>query len=893
MHMSCSGMKAHHMFSWTNCFVATALICVCSGAARGQSWTGTNSTQWNLTSNWSGGALPSGGTAEARVEGYGDVPPGAGFPVIDSSMNTYWGVSRFRGPGLHLTQTGGTHEWPNGSGRSSIGFAIFSRPPGYPSGPNGLNDKDHPCLVTLTGGTMITDQLGLGTPGGLNSGCFYSDPPNGGGDYTVDTVNYRNWQNALGDNRYGWGRLEITGDATLIIRPNRFVYPTGYVETTPYWAFAGGTATDSRSYRLYDVGISTDSQLLISGNGTLIAPLKIFHNANAALADRDVLAQLLYYAGLVQAGTPPHYVYNINGVPGYTRLIAGPGESLQFRKYPGVVNGSLWGGYFTVTATTGTPTWLTAVPEPDQAVVALEGIMTPPPTAEPYFVVNADPNSSHLMNIAEADANGDALDYDWLSLSASSLDVPPGGNLSCAVTIDHVTPALAAGVYTAYVKFTDASSGEAVLRRIQLTVIGCQWSIAPASRDLDRYHIRGSGDPVGNVELTVENTGKPNLTYAVAKVPDEAGTAWLSLNGKTGGGPLAYQATDTVTATVDPTGLGVGDYACTIRFTNNCAPADMVDYTVTLHVRPSNYTAWAPGLVAYYGFEDNLRDWTGNGYDGVVAGGSPTYVEGDEGRAIHFDGPASGDDLNLGPVPCPSGTGASKAMSMAMWYRSESMPEDTWLIAKSQSPGGVWKGWHIKLASAGGQPALYFIWCHDGLRETLAAGRPTGLFDGNWHLIALTIEDVAGGRVNVRGYYDGQLLGEALDRPFEPAPAALDVHLSVGAQASTLGDVDNLSFWQQALRPDQVLSLFENGFAPMRPWPDADGDGDVDQIDFSFYQLCYSGGNGGLAAPACSRFDWDWDNDVDESDFDKFRDCGTGPAVPLDLEQPPLGCNLF
>jgi hypothetical protein len=59
---------------------------------------------------------------------------------------------------------------------------------------------------------------------------------------------------------------------------------------------------------------------------------------------------LQYYAGLVQAGSPPHYVSN-EGLSG-PRLVAGPGQTLHFDLFPAGTNefNEPYGGYFTVTA---------------------------------------------------------------------------------------------------------------------------------------------------------------------------------------------------------------------------------------------------------------------------------------------------------------------------------------------------------------------------------------------------------------------------------------------------------------------------------------------------------------------------------------------------------------
>jgi len=312
-------------------------------AAMAQSWTGAVSTQWDLTNNWSPNALPSGNTITAQIE-WGFTAPGAGGPVIDSSINTAWGLGRIRGYGLKIAQTGGTHEWQNGSGRVTKGMAVYSRPVAFT--PQSF-EPTNAAIAKLTGGTMITDTLGLGTTA---STTYYTDPPQGGGDYAEDTGVYVNWQTTVGDSRNGWGRLHIQGDATFIVRPNRFVYPTGYAETNAYWTY-DGTAGIDYFCRIFDIAIATNSQMRISDNGKLVAPHKIYTNAIIPeYNDRDLLTQLQYYAGLIEAGSPPHYVQN--GALSGPRLAAGPGQTLQFDLFPAGTNevNEPYGGYFTVTA---------------------------------------------------------------------------------------------------------------------------------------------------------------------------------------------------------------------------------------------------------------------------------------------------------------------------------------------------------------------------------------------------------------------------------------------------------------------------------------------------------------------------------------------------------------
>jgi hypothetical protein len=69
------------------------------------------------------------------------------------------------------------------------------------------------------------------------------------------------------------------------------------------------------------------------------------------------------------------------------------------------------------------------------------------------------------------------------------------------------------------------------------------------------------------------------------------------------------------------------------------------------------------------------------------------------------------------------------------------------------------------------------------------------------------------------------------------------------------------------------------------PFADADGDHDVDQADFSVWQLCYTGDGGTLPTipTYCRCFDREnqglGDGDVDFQDFQPFEACASGPGI--------------
>jgi hypothetical protein len=172
-------------------------------------------------------------------------------------------------------------------------------------------------VASITGGMHIADQLGVGTG---NGGFFTSTAGAVNGTILGQTGAY------LQD---GWGRLEIGGTATFVVRPNRFVYPNSYVETTPYWSYAGGGATANSAMRAFGIAIATDSKIVLSDNASLVVPLPVY------AGDKDLAADLLYYQSI-------------------GRLVSGPGSNpLNFEYHWGDgsqdgVPGGLLGGYLIV-----------------------------------------------------------------------------------------------------------------------------------------------------------------------------------------------------------------------------------------------------------------------------------------------------------------------------------------------------------------------------------------------------------------------------------------------------------------------------------------------------------------------------------------------------------------
>ena len=107
--------------------------------------------------------------------------------------------------------------------------------------------------------------------------------------------------------------------------------------------------------------------------------------------------------------------------------------------------------------------------------------------------------------------------------------------------------------------------------------------------------VQGQSATPAQIPYTVFNSGQNAISFTVAKVPDDATTAWLTLN-HTSAGPLSTGATDTIVANLNASGLSVGTYAVDLRFTSDCSPPTVVTRTVQLTVTGSLQITPSPGL---------------------------------------------------------------------------------------------------------------------------------------------------------------------------------------------------------------------------------------------------------------------------------------------------------
>ncbi|MHC4799598.1 MAG: COG1470 family protein, partial [Planctomycetota bacterium] len=103
----------------------------------------------------------------------------------------------------------------------------------------------------------------------------------------------------------------------------------------------------------------------------------------------------------------------------------------------------------------------------------------------------------------------------------------------------------------------------------------------------------GPADPV---ELKIRHKGytcsdtnvNGTVTYTVVKVPDDASTAWLTLDSS--GGSLTPGTVDTVTGTIDTTGLAPGVHTVDVQFTDDATPVNVYTRTISLEIQECTWT---------------------------------------------------------------------------------------------------------------------------------------------------------------------------------------------------------------------------------------------------------------------------------------------------------------
>jgi hypothetical protein len=207
--------------------------------------------------------------------------------------------------------------------------------------------------------------------------------------------------------------------------------------------------------------------------------------------------------------------------------------------------------------------------------------------------------------------------------------------------------------------------------------------------------------------------------------------------------------------------------------------------------------AWADlddGLVAYYPFDGNAQDATGNGNDGTVNGATLTADRfGNADGAYDFDG--IDDYIDFGNfIP------AKDIKTMAVWVKFKSISNGQEIISKSSFNNGVEiLFWHNALS--------YYVMGGNGGSSSIAIDWNT--FNINeYYFIAATHE---GPNSNMKLYVNGVLVKTNQTKSISDADLMLAGRRNVstiGGERYFNGYIDNIRIYNRALSECEIKSLY-------------------------------------------------------------------------------------
>ena len=210
------------------------------------------------------------------------------------------------------------------------------------------------------------------------------------------------------------------------------------------------------------------------------------------------------------------------------------------------------------------------------------------PSSQDYTLSNT--GSISLNWSANKNAN-------WVTLSASSGTLPPGGSVVVTASVNTNANGLGAGNYPDSVTFTNTTNGNgSTTRPITLRVLAPgKLAVAPAA-GVDSIGPQWGPFSPSNKDYTLSNTGSVSLDWSASKNMN-----WITLSASSG--TLAGGASTTVTVSINSNAddLAIGDYLDTVTFTNRSNGLGSTNRAVNLAINlpaPSTILVDAGNLFA-------------------------------------------------------------------------------------------------------------------------------------------------------------------------------------------------------------------------------------------------------------------------------------------------------
>lgn len=254
-----------------------------------------------------------------------------------------------------------------------------------------------------------------------------------------------------------------------------------------------------------------------------------------------------------------------------------------------------------------------------------------------------------------------------------------------------------------------------------------------------------------------------------------------------------------ITSTFTKTGLFKVAFTVTYKLTHKILRRNAKTITSPLKINDLNSD---PSLVAYYPFNGDANDYSGNGNHGTVYGA--TLVEGRSGQCYNFDGVNDYIDCGSSPI-LKLNTGGT----ISAWVNFTSFNGTSWSNTIVGKGGSSWANHHYILFKASGTNKLLFS-ISDGSNYLNGNGPYTTDINLNeWYYVVATWDST---KKSI--YLNGQLCQSvnSIIMPIDtPAPVSIGRTGSNGYY--TDGCIEDVRIYNRALSADEIGLLYETSSA--------------------------------------------------------------------------------
>jgi len=225
--------------------------------------------------------------------------------------------------------------------------------------------------------------------------------------------------------------------------------------------------------------------------------------------------------------------------------------------------------------------------------------------------------------------------------------------------------------------------------------------------------------------------------------------------------------------------------------------------TAILAAAPKPLDPGAEGLAAYYAFENDVLDGSGNGNDGTIVG-NPTWIDGVQGTALEFHGLGAagggGDYINCGSGASLDITGP---IALSLWIRPDADdPEgkgtETAPMAKAFSTASPSWSYQVRYGWGSSKPYMAFTF-NTSPRAWVYVGQK--LTQGEWSHIACSHDGAT-----LKCYLDGIETDSTPMGAITSSPAPVLIG-SDGWGCDWIGGIDEVAIYNRALSPEEILYL--------------------------------------------------------------------------------------